>query len=100
MTSISAPKPASQFYRDLLGMHGAEESENYGTEQEHLNNLFGAHLRITALRGAIGPGIELLEYLAPSRRTAFPIGRTGQRCRSPADGSVDPGRRCRRSSTA
>jgi catechol 2,3-dioxygenase-like lactoylglutathione lyase family enzyme len=54
-----------KFYRDLLGMHVAGESENYGTEQEHLNNVFGAHLRITALRGASGPGIELLEYLAP-----------------------------------
>jgi extradiol dioxygenase family protein len=26
---------------------------------------FGARLRITALRGAHGPGIELLEYLSP-----------------------------------
>ena len=54
-----------RFYRDLLGMQIAGESENYGTEQEHLNNVFGAHLRITALRGQSGPGIELLEYLAP-----------------------------------
>jgi hypothetical protein len=46
-------------------MRVAGESENYGTEQEHLNNVFGAHLRITALRAASGPGIELLEYLAP-----------------------------------
>jgi hypothetical protein len=30
-----------------------------------LNNVFGARLRITALRAAQGPGIELLEYLAP-----------------------------------
>src|SRR6266478_4152186 len=30
-----------KFYRDLLGMHVAGESENYGTEQEHLNNVFG-----------------------------------------------------------
>jgi hypothetical protein len=42
------------------------ESENYGTEQERLNAVFGARLRITALRAAAGPGIELLEYLAPS----------------------------------
>jgi hypothetical protein len=42
-------------------MHIAGKSENYGTEQEHLNNVFGAHLRITALRGTGGPGIELLE---------------------------------------
>jgi catechol 2,3-dioxygenase-like lactoylglutathione lyase family enzyme len=61
-----------KFYRDLLGMHVAGESENYGTEQEHLNNVFGAHLRITALRGAEGPGIELLEYLAPRDGRAFP----------------------------
>jgi catechol 2,3-dioxygenase-like lactoylglutathione lyase family enzyme len=61
-----------KFYRDLLGMHVAGESENYGTEQEHLNNVFGAHLRITALRGATGPGIELLEYLAPRDGRSFP----------------------------
>ena len=54
------------FYRDTLGMKVAGESENYGTEQEHLNAVFGARLRITALRAAAGPGIELLEYLAPA----------------------------------
>ena len=43
-----------RFYRDLLGMHVAGESENYGTEQEHLNNVFGAHLRITAPAGRHG----------------------------------------------
>jgi catechol 2,3-dioxygenase-like lactoylglutathione lyase family enzyme len=61
-----------KFYRDLLGMHVAGESENYGTEQEHLNNVFGAHLRITAVRGISGPGIELLEYLAPRDGRPFP----------------------------
>src|SRR6266700_4411008 len=61
-----------KFYRDLLGMHVAGESENFGTEQEHLNNVFGARLRITALRGAEGPGIELLEYLAPRDGRPFP----------------------------
>jgi catechol 2,3-dioxygenase-like lactoylglutathione lyase family enzyme len=54
-----------RFYRDVLGMRIAGTSENYGTEQEHLNNVFGAHLAITALRAASGPGIEFLEYLAP-----------------------------------
>jgi hypothetical protein len=53
-------------------MQVAGESENYGTEQEHLNNVFGAHLRITALRAAGGPGIELLEYLTPSDGRPFP----------------------------
>src|SRR5215470_15155065 len=61
-----------RFYRDLLGMHVAGESENYGTEQEHLNNVFGAHLRITALRSTSGPGIELLDYLAPRDGRPFP----------------------------
>jgi catechol 2,3-dioxygenase-like lactoylglutathione lyase family enzyme len=61
-----------KFYRDLLGMNVAGESENYGTEQEHLSNVFGAHLRITALRGTSGPGIELLEYLAPRDGRPFP----------------------------
>jgi catechol 2,3-dioxygenase-like lactoylglutathione lyase family enzyme len=59
-----------RFYRDTLGMKIAGMSENYGTEQEHLNNVFGARLRITALRAGSGPGVELLEYLAP--RTGRP----------------------------
>ena len=54
-----------RFYRDLLGLKIVGESENYDTEQEHLNGVFGARLRITALRAPSGPGIELLEYLAP-----------------------------------
>lgn len=54
-----------RFYRDLLGLRVAGESENYGPEQEHLNNVFGARLHITGLRAAAGPGIEFLEYLAP-----------------------------------
>jgi catechol 2,3-dioxygenase-like lactoylglutathione lyase family enzyme len=54
-----------RFYRDALGLRVAGASENWGTEQEHLNGVFGAHLRITTLRGSSGPGIELLEYLSP-----------------------------------
>lgn len=61
-----------RFYRDLLGLTVAGGAENYGTEQEHLNNVFGAHLRITALRAATGPGIELLEYLAPRDGRPYP----------------------------
>jgi catechol 2,3-dioxygenase-like lactoylglutathione lyase family enzyme len=61
------------FYRDALGLRVAGESENYGTEQEHLNNVFGARLRITALRADKGPGIELLEYLAPRDGKPYPM---------------------------
>ena len=62
-----------RFYRDLLGLRVAGESENYGTEQEHLNNVFGARLRITALRAPAGPGIELLEYLSPRDGRPIPL---------------------------
>src|SRR5215207_4946437 len=63
---VSNTEASLKFYRDLLGLRIAGTSENYGTEQEHLNNVFGARLRITSLRaGSGGPGIEFLEYLAP-----------------------------------
>jgi catechol 2,3-dioxygenase-like lactoylglutathione lyase family enzyme len=62
-----------RFYRDVLGMELAGESENHGPEQEHLNNVFGARLRITALRAARGPGVELLEYLAPRDGRPYPV---------------------------
>jgi catechol 2,3-dioxygenase-like lactoylglutathione lyase family enzyme len=54
-----------RLYRDRLGLRVAGTSENHGPEQEHLNAIFGAHLRITALRAGKGPGIELLQYLSP-----------------------------------
>ena len=62
---ISKTDASLQFYRDLLGLRKAGESENFGTEQEHLNQVFGAHLHITGMRASAGPGIEFLEYLAP-----------------------------------
>jgi len=71
--AVSDTDTSLKFYRDLLGLRVAGESENYGTEQEHLNNVFGAHLRITALRAPAGPGIELLEYLSPRDGRPFPI---------------------------
>src|SRR6201985_2830395 len=54
-----------RYYRDLLKLRKGGESENFGTEQEHLNQVFGAHLRITGMRASSGPGVEFLEYLAP-----------------------------------
>jgi len=62
---ISNTDASLKFYRDLLGLRKAGESENFGTEQEHLNQVFGAHLRITGMRATAGPGIEFLEYLTP-----------------------------------
>jgi catechol 2,3-dioxygenase-like lactoylglutathione lyase family enzyme len=62
-----------EFYRDRLGFRVAGASENYGIEQERLNNVFGARLRITALRAKGGPGIELLEYLTPRDGRPMPL---------------------------
>jgi catechol 2,3-dioxygenase-like lactoylglutathione lyase family enzyme len=62
---VASTEESLKFYRDRLGLRVAGESENYGTEQEHLNNVFGARLHITGLRAPAGPGIEFLEYLTP-----------------------------------
>ena len=61
-----------RFYRDVLGLSVAGSSENYGPEQERLNNVFGARLRITSLRAPVGPGVEFLEYLSPSDGRPMP----------------------------
>ena len=63
---VSDTERSLALYRDLLGLAVMGTSENYDTEQEHLNNVFGARLRVTTLRATPnGLGIELLEYLAP-----------------------------------
>jgi catechol 2,3-dioxygenase-like lactoylglutathione lyase family enzyme len=69
---VSNTEQSLKFYRDLLGLKVAGESENYGTEQEHLNNVFGARLRISGLRAPKGPGIEFLEYLSPRDGRPYP----------------------------
>jgi catechol 2,3-dioxygenase-like lactoylglutathione lyase family enzyme len=70
--AVSNTEASLRFYRDLLGFRTAGESENYGTEQEHLNQVFGAHLRITGMRAESGPGIEFLEYLSPGDGRPYP----------------------------
>ncbi len=69
---VSNTEESLKFYRDVLGLKVAGESENYGTEQEHLNNVFGARLHISGLRAPKGPGIEFLEYLAPRDGRPYP----------------------------
>ena len=69
---VADTQAALRFYRDALGLRVAGTSDNYGPEQEHLNNVFGAHLRITSLRASEGPGVELLEYLSPPGGRAMP----------------------------
>lgn len=62
---VSQTDPSLKFYRDILGLKLTGESMNSGIEQEYLNNVEGARLRISGLRAASGPGIEFLEYLNP-----------------------------------
>jgi catechol 2,3-dioxygenase-like lactoylglutathione lyase family enzyme len=69
---VAHTEDSLKYYRDTLGLEVAGESDNYGPEQERLNNVFGAHLRITALRAKTGPGIELLEYLTPRTGRPYP----------------------------
>jgi catechol 2,3-dioxygenase-like lactoylglutathione lyase family enzyme len=69
---VSDTETSLRFYRDTLGLKQVGESENYGIEQEHLNNVFGARLRITALRAGSGPGVEFLEYIAPRDGRPYP----------------------------
>jgi catechol 2,3-dioxygenase-like lactoylglutathione lyase family enzyme len=70
---VSNTERSLKFYRELLGMKLAGESENYGTEQEHLNNVFGARLRISGLKAQGGPGVEFLDYLTPGDGRPAPM---------------------------
>jgi catechol 2,3-dioxygenase-like lactoylglutathione lyase family enzyme len=69
---IADTERSLKFYRDHLGLEVVGGAENWGPEQERLNNVFGARLRITALKAASGPGIEFLEYLAPTDGKIYP----------------------------
>src|SRR5262249_24200945 len=69
---VGSTEKSLRFYRDLLGLQVKGESENYGPEQERLNNVFGARLHITSLRAGAGPGIEFLEYLAAQTGRPYP----------------------------
>lgn len=61
------------FYRDRLGFTVAGGSVNRGLEQERLTGVFGARVRITALRPPGGGiGVELLDYQAPSTGRPMP----------------------------
>ena len=60
------------YYSDAIGLKVAGNSINYGTEQEHLNQVFGAYLLITGLKANKGFGVEFLEYIAPPGGRKYP----------------------------
>jgi len=74
---VSDTEASLSFYRDRLGLAETGHSENYGPEQERLNGVLGARLRITQVRAARGPGIEFLEYLAPRDGRPYPADERG-----------------------
>lgn len=69
---VADTRRALAFYRDVVGLTIAGESLNEGREQAALSGVPGARVRITALRGARGPGIELLEYERPEAPAGEP----------------------------
>ena len=69
---VADTEASLRLYRDVLGLAVVGESDNHGDEQAHLNGVEGAHLRITTLRAARGPGLELLQYLAPAGGRPYP----------------------------
>lgn len=69
---VSSTENSQKFYVDLLGIERKGDSWNFGTEQEHLNNVEGASLHIIGFRAAAGPGVEFLQYLKPGPGKAYP----------------------------
>ncbi len=72
MAIVADTDASLRFWRDAVGLRVVGGSENWGIEQERLNAVRGARLRITTLRGDAGPGVELLEYLLPGDGRAWP----------------------------
>jgi len=69
--AVNETEKSLPFYT-TLGFNVAGHSENYGTEQEHLNQVFGARLSITSLRGTKGFNVEFLDYTAPPGGRPYP----------------------------
>jgi len=69
---VSNTESSQKFYTDILGIERKGDSWNFGTEQEHLNNVEGASLHITGFRATEGPGVEFLQYLKPGPGKLYP----------------------------
>lgn len=71
--TVRSTENSITFYRDLLGLAVAGGSMNIGTEQERLDSLPGAKVRVTGMKTQVGPpGIEFLEYQAPAAGRPMP----------------------------
>lgn len=71
--TVHSTENSITFYRDLLGLTVAGGSFNIGTEQEHLDSLSGARVRVTGMKPVMGsPGVEFLEYESPAAGRPMP----------------------------
>lgn len=70
--SIADTAASSRFYEGLLGLRLASDGINRGPEQERLDGLPGAEVRITAHRCVEGTGLECLDYQRPSGGRPMP----------------------------
>ena len=70
--SIADTGASCRFYEGLLGLRLASDAINRGPEQERLDGLPGAEVRITAHRCAAGAGLEGLDYRQPADGRPMP----------------------------
>lgn len=75
--AVRDTEPSLGFFKGALGLEIHGTSENYGIEQERLNNVFGARLLITSLGAPAGPAVEFLDYLAPATGRPTPVDTEG-----------------------
>ena len=68
---VGDTKRSLRFYRDALGLEVTDLGDSYGSERERVDGVFGARVQMTALRAPEGPGLRLLEYLAPPGGRAY-----------------------------
>ncbi|MCP9849432.1 VOC family protein [Cyanobium sp. Morenito 9A2] len=70
--AIGDSEVSQRFYVEGLGLRRGVEGLNSGVEQERLDGLAGARVRIVPLRCRQGPGLEGLQYLEPSGGRPIP----------------------------
>ncbi len=72
--AVSDTEASLKFYRDILGMEVLGGTLNVGTVQEHLDNVFGARVRVTGIGPpARPPNVEFLQYETPPGGRAMPL---------------------------
>lgn len=69
---IADSEASRRFYGGLLGLRLGGDGVNHGTEQECLDGLPGARVRITSHRCPEGAGLECLDYREPNGGRPIP----------------------------